>query len=326
MTNQCHPTIAEGKFIHGPIATGMCPLCHEEGARPANLPSQHPEVLIGKATDKCLLCHEEISALLEKGSVHTPVADGDCIDCHTPHSGDDSFFLSYPSKVEGGKRVVSTTCKACHAEGDSAWFDEFHAAETILDCVVCHNAHASSERYQLTRYVRSVYLRTILMDAADLRTRGNLDAAESAYLKALSVFPDETGTILLLAEVNEAQQEWGKALQHYDGILAGDPSHLEALAGAARVSGRSGDDGASMAYLRRALEIAPDRADLHLGIGLIYQGRGQLQEALSEMSRVVELDPDSAAGYLHLAEILEALGQSKEAAGALERHRALQDR
>jgi len=312
LTAKCHPSIAEDEFVHGPIGSGMCPLCHDDGRPAENPPKGHPEVRVGTATEQCLLCHEAIGAMMERGSVHTPVADGECIDCHMPHGGDNSFFLKYPPTIIDGTRIVSATCKACHGEGESGWFDDFHAGEVVLDCVVCHNAHASSETYQLTRYVRSVYLKSALMEAADLKKAGQLDASAEAYTKALAIFPKDVKTILLLAGVHESRGAWGKALEEYEKVLALEPANVEALVRAAGAAGKLDDPGAEMAYLKKALDVEP-RPDVHYHLGKIYRSRGQLQEAISEFSKAARIDPKYAPARSELAEVYEEMGMTRDA-------------
>jgi len=305
--------VAKKEYVHGPIGTGMCPLCHDDGREATGLPTGHPGVRIGTATEECLLCHEEIGILMEQGSVHTPLADGDCIDCHEPHGGSNSFFLKYPPKVLDGVRTVAATCKACHEAGDPDWFDAFHADEAILDCVVCHNAHGSSEAFQLTRYVKDVYLKAALKEAADLRSSGKLDAAAKAYAKSLKLFPNNVSTGMLLAEVYTAQGEWGKAMGEYEKVLSIQPGHLEALIGSAEAALHLEGRGAELMFLKQALEVKPDRADLHLRVGEIYQERAQLQEAVAEFSKAVRIDPDSARAHRRLAEVYESMGMSRDA-------------
>ena len=200
--------------------------------------------------------------MMEKGSVHTPVADGECIDCHKPHSGDNPFFLKYSPAIIDGTQIFSPACKACHEDRDPDWFDDFHAGEVVLDCVVCHNAHGSSAAYQLTRYVKSVYLKSALMEGADLKKAGDLDASIKVYTKALTIFPGDVATMLLLAGVYESRGAWDKALEEYEKVLTLEAANLEALSRAAGAAGKLDDRGTEMAYLKKALDVEP-RPDVH---------------------------------------------------------------
>ena len=314
LTGICHPSIAEEKYIHGPIGGGMCPLCHDEGlAQPEGLPEDHPKIGMAPGVDKCLLCHEEILALMNLGSIHTPVADGDCIDCHNPHQGDNPHFLRYPPRMEEGKRFVAASCHACHEEGDSDWYDDFHASETTLDCIVCHNAHASGENLQLTRYVRDVYIKAALMEAEGQRNDGDLEGAGESYRKALLVFPKDIAIILLLAGTYREGNDWAKAAEQYAGALSLDPAHLEGLIGAAAAARQLEGSAVELSYLKRALEVDSNRADVHLRVGEIYQERKQLQEAYSEFSKAAKLDPAAPAAHRKLIEIYDAMGMSGDA-------------
>ena len=314
LTGVCHPSIAEEKYIHGPIGSGMCPLCHdEELGQPEGLPTGHPNIGLEPGVDKCLLCHEEIQALLNLGSIHTPVADGTCIECHDPHQGNNPHFLKYPPLMEGGKRVVAATCHACHEEGDSDWYDDFHASESTLDCVVCHNAHASGENLQLTRYVRDVYLKAALMEAEEQHSDGDLAKAGESYRKLLLVFPEDIPIILLLAGTYREGTEWANAAEQYARVLALDPAHLEGLIGAAAAARRLEGSAVELSYLKRALEVDPNRADVHLRVGEIYQERKQLQEAYAQFSKAAKLDPASPAAHRKLIEIYEAMGMAGDA-------------
>lgn len=320
MTAKCHPGLAEAAFIHGPMATGMCPICHDEGrASDKALPEGHPDSRLNPSPEKCLLCHEEIRALMNLGFVHTPVADGDCVDCHDPHKGDNSHFLLDAPAMVDGRRVISATCLACHEAGDSSWFDDFHATEAILDCTICHNAHASQERFQLTRYVRDVYLRSAVMDGEELREQGNLDGAAAFFAKALSVFPEDVTTALLLGEVQLAREKWQSAFETYAGILDSHPRHVDALIGAGDAVIGSDGPSEALTYYKKALDADPGHVDLHVRIGNIYRERGQLQESLAMLGKAAGLAPDNPLVYEGLAETYEAMGSADEAAKVREK-------
>lgn len=323
MTGKCHPGFAEAKFVHGPIATGMCPLCHDEGTAPDNLPEGHPDSRIGTGTGKCLLCHEEIKALMDLGSVHTPVADGDCVDCHDPHQSDNSHFLKYPPGLIDGRRVIAATCQACHEADDSSWFDDFHATEAILDCTVCHNAHGSPENYQLTRYVKDVYLRSTVMDGKDLMEEGKFKAAAVAFSKALSVFPEDVATALLLGRTYLAMGEHQKSYEAYAGILDSQPGHVDALVGAGDAVAPADGPAEALKYYKKAVDADPARVDVRVRVGRIYRERGQLQESLAELGRAVELAPQNAEAWQDLAETHKAMGNAAEADKAFEKFKSL---
>ncbi len=324
LTGRCHSDLATAKFIHGPIGGGICPICHNSGEAPRKaLPPVHPAVRIESAARACLLCHEEIRALLELDSIHSPVEDGYCIDCHDPHQSDSPYFLKFPPKITKGWKIMAPVCNACHEPGDPEWFNAFHAGEAILDCIVCHNAHASAEKFQLTGYVRKIYLLAMLEEATEHRQHGNLGAAARAYRKAQAVDSNNTETSLSLGEIYLAQEDWAKAEREFENILSRHPDHAEALLGAAAVAEHFSGASAALEYLKKARDHDPNRADIHDRLGLIYFEQGQNQEALSEFSRAIEADGDYAPAHLHLSQVLDAMGKTMEARKELEIHHRL---
>lgn len=324
ITKACHAAVGEGAFLHGPIAGGMCPICHSAGAAPAKpLPAGHSPVRTESGRAVCLECHEEIRALLQQAHVHTPVADGACIDCHTPHRSDNALFLKFPPSEERGKRRIAGSCNACHEPESPAWYDEFHAGESILDCTVCHNAHATAEQYQLTGYVRNIYLQATLADGAEHLRQGALDAALAAYRKALTLNPADDDSRLVVGRTYLAQQRWEEAGKEFDSILTRLPGHVDALIGAAAVASRVSGPYAGLKFLLRASETSPQRADIHLELGIAYRKLGQIQQAFGEVSRAVELDPNLAEAHLQLSQLQESLGHPEEAKRSLDAHRRL---
>lgn len=326
LTAECHADLAIATYIHGPIGGGMCPICHDSGRRPrASLPSSHPEVRTDSSNRVCLLCHEGIRALLERESVHTPVAEGNCVDCHDPHQAENTLFLRHGPKREKGTKRIAASCKACHEPGNQTWYDEFHAGEATLDCVVCHNAHASTEKFQLTAYVRRIYLRATLDEAAEKRLQGKLEDAISAYRKALAVKPDDVGSYLALGEIYLAQDRWTEAMKEFEQILTRQPGNLDALLGAGAAARHLAGPPAALTYLNKALELNSNRPEIHDQVGLIYLDQRQFQEALSKFSRAIEVGPDYAPAHLHLSRVLKAMGKLARAKEALKAYQKLQE-
>ncbi|MEF9427122.1 MAG: cytochrome c3 family protein [Candidatus Mariimomonas ferrooxydans] len=73
-----------GLVTHGPLATGSCTLCHD----PHRSPFQYM-LLKEKSIDLCTQCHSK-GYLLEK---EEHAKNKDCISCHNPHIGKNSFLL-----------------------------------------------------------------------------------------------------------------------------------------------------------------------------------------------------------------------------------------
>jgi tetratricopeptide (TPR) repeat protein len=70
---------------------------------------------------------------------------------------------------------------------------------------------------------------------------------------------------------------------------------------------------------RRALEISPDYAAAHDGLGLVLKAQGRTREALGHFRRALELDPSSAETHNSLGLALASLGKLDEAIGHFRR-------
>lgn len=71
--------------------------------------------------------------------------------------------------------------------------------------------------------------------------------------------------------------------------------------------------------LRRAHQLAPDRADVHLHLGTALYKRGVYTAAAMELRRAAELDPDCSQAFLLLGEALNQMGKPDAAIEVLER-------
>lgn len=90
----------------------------------------------------CFECHDEDSF---KGKiVHSPVADGDCVQCHSPHVSKTEGLLNQPQK---------SLCLGCHDGIDERLeqSEYIHPPLQKGDCVACHDPH-SSENSSLLRF------------------------------------------------------------------------------------------------------------------------------------------------------------------------------
>ncbi len=85
----CHTDIpGDARYVHGPVAVDACVFCHHHHQ------SIHPKLLLRDVMSICYRCHQAED--LTRGEHHNTVGrpdGGPCIDCHSPHGGDDRFFL-----------------------------------------------------------------------------------------------------------------------------------------------------------------------------------------------------------------------------------------
>lgn len=81
---QCHALDVRKKYIHGPLASGGCKVCHDPHG------SNHPFLLVSEPKEFCLHCHER-DAIAQR-DVHKGMEE-QCTECHDAHSSDKEYLL-----------------------------------------------------------------------------------------------------------------------------------------------------------------------------------------------------------------------------------------
>ena len=182
---KCHPDMGKDKFVHGPVATGKCKVCHGENQKHYKKPKRSKFVKIEKDLSKiCFSCHDKFKF---KKIVHKPLQQGECVACHSPHgspykyqllaNGADLCFKCHDKRLNKNKYVHgpaavggcilchdahsadyknnlraegSELCFLCHTEKkikfDQAKFQHKPVAE---NCANCHNPHAAPKKFML---------------------------------------------------------------------------------------------------------------------------------------------------------------------------------
>lgn len=104
-----------------------------------------------------------------------------------------------------------------------------------------------------------------------------------------------------------------EAEQAYKQVLLDRPDELEALTGLWDLSYETGNDGAAVEWLRRALAVNDHVARLHYMMGCSVLGEGNAADAAASFRRALELDPSMAKAHNNLGFALEVMGQLQEA-------------
>ena len=76
----CHELRLDKAYIHGPLGTGGCLVCHD----PHSSPSRN--LLVSETTDFCFHCHE-------RARVEPHAAGERCLTCHDAHQSDRPHLL-----------------------------------------------------------------------------------------------------------------------------------------------------------------------------------------------------------------------------------------
>ena len=81
---RCHTLPLDRKYIHGPIASGGCLVCHD----PHRSPNAY--LLVSASDSFCFHCHTQKSVRSIEG--HESL-EGGCTECHDAHASDQKYLL-----------------------------------------------------------------------------------------------------------------------------------------------------------------------------------------------------------------------------------------
>ena len=130
ITAQCHAKLDKEKYVHGPVAAGECLVCHGESPEHKDNPKKNKFPATIRVADTCYECHEKFPS---RKMLHSPVAEGDCTACHSPHASANKFLL----RAKGGQ-----LCFTCH--DDSIVEKKYvHGPAAVGGCITCHEAHSA---------------------------------------------------------------------------------------------------------------------------------------------------------------------------------------
>lgn len=179
-------------------------------------------------------------------------------------------------------------------------------------------------------------------------SRGDLDAAEAEYLKAIHCEPNDVwsllqlGSVLIqqgdpqaalnyleravriagdradphfrLASALQAAHQYERAEAEYREALRYDPRLVNAHRHLAEMAIENGKLAAAVRHLEQAAAIDPANASVHCELGWVLLSQAKMQAAADEFAVAALLDPLSARALAGLAEIAEREGREQEAA------------
>jgi len=126
-------------------------------------PKEHTFKLFRTRKELCGSCHQEQTGDLNiipsveqlrakaprlgKGKyLHKPLKEGQCIDCHDPHSSD--------CKSQLKAATIAELCRKCHENNEAVKNPHKPVAEG--ECNQCHNSHSSNHRHLLIKDQRQL--------------------------------------------------------------------------------------------------------------------------------------------------------------------------
>jgi DmsE family decaheme c-type cytochrome len=88
----------------------------------------------------CLTCHVSFAEKLKSAYVHTPLREGECIGCHSPHASSHGKLLA---------AETSEICYTCHATVIPEKAKSSHKPVAEGGCIKCHDPHGSANKFNL---------------------------------------------------------------------------------------------------------------------------------------------------------------------------------
>lgn len=149
--------------------------------------------------------------------------------------------------------------------------------------------------------------------AYDTLQAGRLDEAQRDYDLVLRGDAKNTDALLGLATIAARRGQSDAAQSFYLRALEADPNDATAQAGLINLHGQA-DPGASESRLKTALAGQPDSGVLHFALGNVYAHQQRWSEAQQAYFRAYSSEPDNADIIFNLAVSLDHLHQNKLAA------------
>lgn len=126
-----------------------------------------------------------------------------------------------------------------------------------------------------------------------------------------------SAVFVAMAQLREESGDFDEAEAQYKKALNLDADHLGALTGYARLEDHRHNFEAATKLYQRALKKHSKDASVHNDMGLCYQRRGMLNDAVKELKRAVELQENRKLYRDNLAVVYVDLGNNKEALAQL---------
>jgi Flp pilus assembly protein TadD len=142
---------------------------------------------------------------------------------------------------------------------------------------------------------------------------GRLEQAERIYRQILTVQPDHSQALLLLARIAMRVGQPAGAAPILRRVMELTPQDTESrylLGLALRQSGATAD---AIEVFTQLVQLAPQHFDAHNALGDALQAAGRVEEAVGWYRQAILLRPDSAEAHNNLASAYQEIGQVTEA-------------
>jgi Tfp pilus assembly protein PilF len=137
------------------------------------------------------------------------------------------------------------------------------------------------------------------------------------------------GLIVLIAFAIGARAQvgyWRSSETLWERALAVTHGNFRAHAGMAEVRSRQNRIDEAIAHYSEAVRLAPDAAEWHVNLGLLFARQGEMAKAAASFERAIRLRPQDAETYNNLGAMLHRLRRTSDAIAAYTRALELRPR
>lgn len=129
----------------------------------------------------------------------------------------------------------------------------------------------------------------------------------------VAVMPDRSIAHMNLGCALSDQQQFDRAVEHFQACLDLRPNDADALGNIGNARARQGRLDEALSFFRRALQAAPESARAHYDMGSLLLMTGRLDDAAASFRRALERDADHIPAWNNLAGTYLALGRPDDA-------------
>lgn len=142
---------------------------------------------------------------------------------------------------------------------------------------------------------------------------GQPDVATASFRKTLDLgFQDDLDLMLQIGRALFRHGMAEEAREYFDIAVQQSPENAEAVALVGYTQHRMGDDEASVATLRRALQLDSDHAEARIYLANLLYDKGEYEAALYHLDRTVPDDHWDELGIWRLMELKQSIYRLKE--------------
>ncbi|MCH8977741.1 MAG: tetratricopeptide repeat protein [Armatimonadetes bacterium] len=199
---------------------------------------------------------------------------------------------------------------------------KFAQADSLRISITLNIAIALAKKGDIDE-AETMYLKAIKLDptaaishndfAIFLKDTGRLEEAEKEYRKAIELDPGYAGAHNRLGNLLKNSGRLEEAEAMYRRAIELNPGYVNALTNFGTLLSETGRLREAETMLRKAIELDPEDVAAHNNLGNLFFRAGRLQEAEAMYHKAIELDPKSSKAHHNLGFILERAGRLEEA-------------